>query len=630
VSSSKLSPAGDLERGRTSTTSSAPAPAFYKRRKKRANELGQLLLRKGCILPEQLREALRIQEERGGQVGAILVSMGACTRRAIADALIEQVQLAHEAGRPSNISIKARENPSIVGLHVPCMPRLTLALLVVTDFIALTGGAAVGFFSYHLTTPGPRPYPYNWLPVTLLCIAAFAMTHLYSAAPPSPPDEIRRMTLSTSLVYAGLTIVVLLQRGAFAPYVHLTQLAALAVTIFLLPVGRALLRHLFDKKPWWGHPVVVLGAGKVGRSLVRTLKGRPQLGLKPVVILDDDTTKHGTLRATWADDDIKVESVRHVEINPKGGDIETPSIRELETPSVKEVWGKFSEVEGVPVVGTLELAPVLAQRLKIKSAVIAMPDMESHELLHLIERVGGTFLNVLVIPDLFNFAYLGAPTRNLGGVLGIELRRQLLLPGPRFAKRIIDVVLTILGGIFIFPILVLLAILIRLDSSGPAFYRQKRLGQDGMRFSALKFRTMYGDGEQRLKDLLEKDPKLKKEYDEFHKLARDPRVTRLGRILRKYSLDELPQIWNVLRGDMSLVGPRPYLEREIPEMNQQEGIILRVKPGITGMWQVTDRNATGFSERLKMDVEYVRNWSPWLDIYILARTLSVVVAGTGS
>jgi len=159
---------------------------------------------------------------------------------------------------------------------------------------------------------------------------------------------------------------------------------------------------------------------------------------------------------------------------------------------------------------------------------------------------------------------------------------------------------------------------------------QKRLGQDGVRFKAVKFRSMYGDGEERLTAMLNADEKLRTEYEQFHKLTVDPRVTRIGKILRKYSLDELPQIWNVFVGDMSLVGPRPYLEREIPEMEQQEAIILRVKPGITGIWQVTGRNLSTVQERVQLDVEYVRNWSPWLDIYVLARTVPVVLGGTGS
>jgi len=191
-------------------------------------------------------------------------------------------------------------------------------------------------------------------------------------------------------------------------------------------------------------------------------------------------------------------------------------------------------------------------------------------------------------------------------------------------------VLTSIGGVLVLPFVALVSILIRLDSAGPIFYRQKRLGQDGVRFVAFKFRTMYGDGEQRLQEVLARDPGLRAEYEEFHKLSVDPRVTRIGKVLRKFSLDELPQVWSVLVGDMSLVGPRPYLEREIPDMDGQEAIILRVKPGITGIWQVTERNASTFDQRVQLDVEYVRSWSPWLDLYVLARTVPVVLGGTGS
>jgi Undecaprenyl-phosphate galactose phosphotransferase WbaP len=389
-----------------------------------------------------------------------------------------------------------------------------------------------------------------------------------------------------------------------------------------VPLLRAALRDRFSRRRWWGQPVVVLGAGRVGRAVVATLQRRPQLGLKPVAVLDDDPLKHGTLRATWGDDDIEVEAVPESTGEPPKS---TP-----DSPSTRSVWANFSQIEEVPVLGSLELAPVLSQRLKIRFAVVAMPEADASALLSIIERYAESFQSVLAIPDLFDLAYFGAATRDLGGVLGIEVRRQLLLTGPRLAKRAMDITITGLALVLVSPILFLVALLIKLDSRGGIFYHNKRLGQDGVRFPALKFRTMHGDGEQRLAEVLERDPKLRAEYEEFHKLTVDPRVTRVGRFLRKYSLDELPQLWNVLVGDMSLVGPRPYLEREIPEMEQKEAIILRVKPGITGIWQVTERNASTFERRLHMDVEYVRSWSPWLDIYVLARTIPVVLGGTGS
>ena len=182
-------------------------------------------------------------------------------------------------------------------------------------------------------------------------------------------------------------------------------------------------------------------------------------------------------------------------------------------------------------------------------------------------------------------------------------------------QRILDILIAALVLVLVSPLLLLVAVAIKLDSRGPVLFKQERVGRHFKPFRMYKFRTMVA-GADRL------GPGVT--------AGNDGRVTRVGRFIRDTKLDELPQLWNVLKGEMSLVGPRPYLEREIPEMGQQEGIILRVRPGITGIWQVTERNATGFDQRVQTDVEYVRNWSPWLDIYVLARTFLVVVEGTGS
>jgi lipopolysaccharide/colanic/teichoic acid biosynthesis glycosyltransferase len=597
-------------------------PAFWKRRRRRGDELGQILLRHEQITPEQLRAALRLQAEEGGHLGAILKRMGACDSRAIAEALLEQVRVTRDKGKARETEARARESPSLMGLTIHCQPRLTTLAIVVSDFVSLGLGTGLAWMLITNDAPG-RVQRYGILAVLPLCMLIFAYVQLYAATPPGPPEEIRRTTLSVTFVCAGLWLVSFLVRsGGWDGVQHLAWLLAWFVGVFLVPILRATVRWKFSKRRWWGQPVVVLGAGRVGRAVVGTLQRRPQLGLKPVAVLDDDPAKHGTLRATWGDDDIEVEAVPESTGEPPKS---TP-----ESPSTRTAWANFSQIEEVPVLGGLELAPVLSQRLKVRFAVVAMPEADSAALLSIIERYAESFQSVLAIPDLFDLAFFGAATRDLGGVLGIEVRRQLLLTGPRLAKRLMDVTITGLGLLLVSPLLVVIAVLIKLDSKGSVFYHQKRLGQDGVRFPALKFRTMHGDGERRLQEVLARDPKLQAEYDAFHKLTVDPRVTRVGRFLRKYSLDELPQLLNVMFGDMSLVGPRPYLEREIPEMEQKEAIILRVKPGITGIWQVTERNASTFERRLHMDVEYVRSWSPWLDIYVLARTIPVVLGGTGS
>ena len=538
-------------------------------------------------------------------------------------------------------------------------------------------------------------------------------------------------------MFASVSALVAMFRWEAIPW-RMHAILVFGVGACLLPSCRwlrALVRQRLARRPWWGVPVVVLGAGKTGRTLVRALRGRPQLGLRPVLVLDDDAKKLGSLTATLGEDeDIEVHTRRDVPVGPASSaefassssflaarafaafadtepsrpalerrappahdaaslDLPPHTIRSPQPtlgparrfgaapgpggpatplrhrreraaiarhkavePSLKPgfssssrrhdpswlhqipdsirglVRGQFAEIEGVPIVGGLEIAPLLAERLGIFVRDRGdAGDRMQRKLLEVTERIGGAFPHLLVIPDLIGFASLGVPAREIAGVVGIEVRQQLLLRGPRFAKRVMDLALTILGGIFVFPIIVLLALIIRLDSKGSAFYSQERLGRGGKLFIAHKFRTMHGDGEERLKAVLEADPKCRAEYEEFHKAPLfDPRITRVGRILRKYSLDELPQLWNVVRGEMSLVGPRPYLQRELPEMANHEHIILRSVPGMTGLWQVGDRNSTGFAERLKMDMHYVKNWSPWLDLYVLARTFGVVLGGTGS
>ncbi|MCB0720320.1 MAG: sugar transferase [Bacteroidetes bacterium] len=180
------------------------------------------------------------------------------------------------------------------------------------------------------------------------------------------------------------------------------------------------------------------------------------------------------------------------------------------------------------------------------------------------------------------------------------------------------------------PVLFLIAILIKLTSRGPIFYKQERLGLHGNSFTLYKFRSMYVDADQRLEHILMQDAELKKEYDIFHKLRNDPRVTPVGRLLRRTSLDELPQLLNVVTGDINLVGPRAYLPSESPKMSDHKDTILSRKPGITGLWQVSGRNDLPFDRRVRIESHYVRNRTRKMDLVILAKTVRTVVMGNGA
>jgi exopolysaccharide production protein ExoY len=201
--------------------------------------------------------------------------------------------------------------------------------------------------------------------------------------------------------------------------------------------------------------------------------------------------------------------------------------------------------------------------------------------------------------------------------------------GAAVMKRLVDVVGAVILGLVFFPLILVIIFLMR-KGSGSVIYRHRRIGRGGQMFSCLKFRTMIPNADQVLRDLLDSDPELMAEWVRDHKLRHDPRVTRLGRFLRRTSLDELPQLLNVLRGEMSLVGPRPVVREELLRYGRNVGTYLAAKPGITGLWQVTGRNDTDYRRRVVLDTYYVRNQNLMLDLYILAKTTGVVLGGNGA
>lgn len=202
-----------------------------------------------------------------------------------------------------------------------------------------------------------------------------------------------------------------------------------------------------------------------------------------------------------------------------------------------------------------------------------------------------------------------------------------------YAKRIVDVILSSALLIILTPLFAVIALAIKLTDRGPVIYRQKRVGQNGRIFDLYKFRTMKTDSERILREYLDKNPEARREWALYRKLrSYDPRITAVGRILRRFSLDETPQFLNVLKGDMSLVGPRPYILEELEEHGVPEdvrSVLLSVKPGITGLWQVTHRNHATFSERIKTDLSYIEGMSLKEDFKILLKTILVVIKGNG-
>jgi exopolysaccharide biosynthesis polyprenyl glycosylphosphotransferase len=235
-------------------------------------------------------------------------------------------------------------------------------------------------------------------------------------------------------------------------------------------------------------------------------------------------------------------------------------------------------------------------------------------------------IDVRVVPDLYDGLAWNAPVEYIGQFPTIPLHRRDFPIGSFLMKRMLDMALSALALSVLAPVMLAISIAVRLNSPGPIFYRAARIGRKGRTFSCYKFRTMVANADKLRAEL----ESMNEREGVLFKIVKDPRVTSVGRVLRKYSLDELPQFYNVLRGDMSLVGPRPPIASEVEQYDLAHLRRLDVLPGITGLWQVEARQDPSFDSYISLDTAYVENWSFWLDLKILARTVGVVFSGTGS
>ena len=240
------------------------------------------------------------------------------------------------------------------------------------------------------------------------------------------------------------------------------------------------------------------------------------------------------------------------------------------------------------------------------------------------------YTHIEFVPEASSFPTYGAQAVSIDGIGGIEMVNQRRMAALRVEKAVLDFVFAALAFASLAPFFVVVPILVKLTSRGPVFYRQNRLGKNGMPIRVWKFRSMYEDADKRLQKILESDSAKAEEWRSCFKLQDDPRVTPLGKFLRKTSIDEFPQLFNVFTGDMALVGPRPIVEKEVAYYGESYSVFSSVKPGITGLWQVSGRSDTDYARRVALDVHYVLNWSPWMDVWILFRTVYAVVFMRGA
>ena len=467
-----------------------------------------------------------------------------------------------------------------LGVRVALMLTDFVMVLLAFNLAILLRQWGTGWFG--LAPINPQTAPLELTRYALLLWPAMAWREgLYPGYGLTEPQELRKQLASAA--YAGLILAVgtvLFNRELTIPRSIL--LLTLFLSMVLTPIGRAVMKRLLHRMHLWGRAVVILGAGQAGARVARALSKSPLDGLHPVAFFDDDPDKQG------------------------------------------------QTLEGLRVRGKLADADLYAMRRGVQHAIVAIPTATPQLLGGLINTRGRIFRRVQFIPDLVNLPSQGVFASDLDGMLALEVRLGLYSRLNQNVKRAVDLLGGVLGGLLISPVLLALALWVRFDSPGSSFYWSTRIGQKGKPFKCLKFRSMYTDADDRLQAMMRDDPAVRLEYERFHKLENDPRITRAGAFIRNYSLDELTQLFNVVKGEMSLVGPRPYLVQELPDMRGLQDVILEAKPGMTGFWQVTGRSDVTFSERLEMESQYVRNWSLWWDIILLVKTFTVVVARRGA
>jgi len=422
--------------------------------------------------------------------------------------------------------------------------------------------------------------PFGFL-LTALMLLTFQMDRVYQHWRGCPwLDQVYRIINATAKsVVVILAITFVLQPRQYS---RLLLVEAGIIAIILLALGRMVQNGIVDQLRARGigaDRVIIVGAGEVGRTVMRTIVARPELGYQVVGFVDDNTQKGQT-------------------------DI-----------------GRFKAL------GPTDNLPRLIEDEAVDEVIVTLPWMYHRKIMSIMRECEQRQVSARIVPDFFQMSLSQVDVDDLGGgvpLIGVRevgFEREALL-----VKRVIDVAGATVGLVMGAPLLALITLAIRLDSPGPAIFRQTRVGAGGKTFEIYKFRSMRKGAEAELEQLRDRN-----EADgPIFKMRDDPRLTGVGQFLRRTSLDELPQLWNVLRGEMSLVGPRPPLPAEIAHYMEWHKKRLEIRPGLTSLWQVSGRSTLSFDEGVLLDIYYIENWSLWLDLKILLRTIPKVLFGVGA
>ena len=464
---------------------------------------------------------------------------------------------------------------------------LTSTAFIITDLMAVMLSFGWGFFwvriyGFIIDYGGIinfRSFVTYW-PYLPVFIIVFYLLNLYPGISMAPAEELKRFSIGSFIVYGGIIFSRYVDSMRWDT-VNTAFIISCAFSTIILLTARSIIHWCLRKSKLGGIAAVIYGSGITGRLIVDRLLDSNKAGYLPVLILDDEN--------------------RGIE-----------------------------EYRGIPIIHDTSLGPEIAKRFKIRMAIVAMPELDTNKLKHLLNSSVSAFRYNALVPNFFNNTNIWMSVRDFDGVLSLVTSYQLKMSWNLGIKRLMELFIVITGGIVVLPFLLIIALLVKISSPGPVIYKHKRLGMNGEHFYVYKFRSMVINADQRLKQIIDSDPAVKKEWEESHKLQKDPRITGIGRFLRRSSIDEFPQLINIIKGEMSLVGPRPIVDSEVERYGEDYKRIFSIKPGLTGLWQVSGRSNTNYAERVAYDTYYLQSWSVWLDLWVLYKTFGVVIRGRGA
>jgi len=417
----------------------------------------------------------------------------------------------------------------------------------------------------------------------LIILAIFSFEKLYIRRF-SIWEETRHLLKGITLSFILLMIIAFIP-GTFQQFSRIVILLTWLASLIFFPLFRLSMKKLFNKLGLWKKNVLILGTNPAAQLVAQEIRMNNTLCYQVIGFL---TEERKTSKEKFPDE--------------------------------AKIVGKISD-----------LNKDLCQKLEVKDIFIALPHYPQNKLIQIAKNCETLAETIKIVPNISSLYALGVEIENVGDIISVSVARNLAKPWNIFIKKTFEFLLALFLFLTFLPAYLIIALSIKLDSPGPVIFSQDRLGRKDKSFRILKFRSMYMDGDKKLQSYLKQNPLAKEEWQKYKKLKKDdPRLTKVGRFIRRWSLDELPQLVNVLKGEMSLVGPRPYLPQEKRRIKEIYRIISSVTPGLTGLWQVHGRNILTFKDRVLLDDYYIRNWSLWLDIIILLKTIKALLKRQGA